>query len=160
MDYEKLVEQMKWWAEECDRTNFGCQAKKTLQEAANALSMLQAENEKLRTGGNKAPECERCQEIKGERQMYINACEQIKSLQALLQKRNEILQHKDNEIKQLRDELERMKVERDAYQVYFKDLSSKPDCNTCEKRSCEYKPRPGAIVRVNCPLYSGPEKED
>ena len=79
MDYEKLVEQMKWWAEECDRTNFGCQAKK---------------------------------------------------------------------------------VERDAYQVYFKDLSSKPDCNTCEKRSCEYKPRPGAIVRVNCPLYSGPEKED
>ena len=106
MDYEKLVEQMKWWAEECDRTNFGCQAKKTLQEAANALSMLQAENEKLRA------------------------------------------------------ELERMKVERDAYQVYFKDLSSKPDCNTCEKRSCEYKPRPGAIVRVNCPLYSGPEKED
>lgn len=48
MDYEKLVEQMKWWAEECDRTNFGCQAKKTLQEAANALSTLQAENEKLR----------------------------------------------------------------------------------------------------------------
>ena len=43
MDYEKLVEQMKWWAEECDRTNFGCQAKKTLQEAANALSMLQDE---------------------------------------------------------------------------------------------------------------------
>ena len=47
MDIEKLIEQMKWWAEECDRTNFGCQAKKTLQEAANALSMLQAENEKL-----------------------------------------------------------------------------------------------------------------
>lgn len=64
------------------------------------------------------------------------------------------------ENKKLRAELERMKVERDAYQVYFKDLSSKPDCNTCEKRSCEYKPRPGAIVRVNCPLYSGPEKED
>ena len=48
MGIEKLIEQMKWWAEECDRTNFGCQAKKTLQEAANALSMLQAENEKLR----------------------------------------------------------------------------------------------------------------
>lgn len=48
MDYEKLVEQMKWWAEECDRTNFGCQAKKTLQEAATVLSTLQAENEKLR----------------------------------------------------------------------------------------------------------------
>ena len=48
MDYEKLIEQMKWWAEECDRTNFGCQAKKTLRDAATALSTLQAENEKLR----------------------------------------------------------------------------------------------------------------
>ena len=48
MDYEKLIEQMKWWAEECDRTNFGCQAKKTLRDAATALSTLQAENERLR----------------------------------------------------------------------------------------------------------------
>ena len=57
-------------------------------------------------------------------------------------------------------ELERVKVERDAYQVYFKDLSSKPDCNTCEKRNCNYRPKLGATVRVNCPLYSGPQKED
>jgi hypothetical protein len=48
MDIEKLIEQMKWWAEECDRTNFGCQAKKTLRDAATALSTLQSENEKLR----------------------------------------------------------------------------------------------------------------
>lgn len=48
MDYEKLIEQMKWWAEECDRTNFGCQAKKTLRDAATALSTLQTENERLR----------------------------------------------------------------------------------------------------------------
>lgn len=64
------------------------------------------------------------------------------------------------ENEKLRAELERVKVERDAYQAYFKDLSSKPDCNTCEKRNCEYRPKPGAIVRVNCPLYSGPEKDD
>ena len=56
MDNEKLIEQMKWWAEECDRTNFGCQAKKTLRDAATALSTLQAENEKLRA------ELERCKE--------------------------------------------------------------------------------------------------
>ena len=61
---------------------------------------------------------------------------------------------------QLRAELERVKVERDAYQVYFKDLSSKPDCNTCEKRNCDYRPRLGATVRANCPLYSGQQKED
>ena len=48
MDIEKLIEQLKWWAEECDRTNFGCQAKKTLKGAATALSTLQAENEKLK----------------------------------------------------------------------------------------------------------------
>lgn len=81
---------------------------------------------------------------------YCGICDDAATALSTLQAENE----------KLRAELERMKVERDAYQVYFKDLSSKPDCNTCEKRSCEYKPRPGAIVRVNCPLYSGPEKED
>ena len=63
-------------------------------------------------------------------------------------------------IENLRAELEQVKVERDAYQVYFKDLSSKPDCNTCEKRNCDYRPKLGATVRANCPLYSGPQKED
>ena len=65
-----------------------------------------------------------------------------------------------DENEKLRAELDRVKVERDAYQVYFKDLSSKPDCNTCEKRNCNYRPKLGATVRVNCPLYSGPQKED
>lgn len=49
MEIEKLIEQMKWWAEECDRTNFGCQAKKTLQEGICGLSTLQAENERLKS---------------------------------------------------------------------------------------------------------------
>lgn len=64
------------------------------------------------------------------------------------------------ENEKLRAELDRVKVERDAYQAYFKDLSSKPDCNTCEKRNCDYRPKLGATVRANCPLYSGPQKED
>ena len=49
MDIEKLIEEMKWWEEECDRTNFGCQAKKTLKEAATALSTLQTENKRLKS---------------------------------------------------------------------------------------------------------------
>ena len=48
MDIEMLIDQLKWWAEVCDRTNFGCQAKKTLQAAATALSTLQDENKELR----------------------------------------------------------------------------------------------------------------
>lgn len=63
-------------------------------------------------------------------------------------------------LEQLQAELERVRVERDAYEVYFMAVSSKPDCNTCEKRGCEYRPRVGDTVRANCPLYSGPEKED
>lgn len=35
---EKLVEQLLWWSNECDRTNFGCQARKLLVEAANYIS--------------------------------------------------------------------------------------------------------------------------
>lgn len=63
-------------------------------------------------------------------------------------------------LKALQAELERVRVERDTYKVYFMDVSSKPDCNTCEKKGCEYRPRVGDTVRANCPLYSGPEKEE
>ena len=63
-------------------------------------------------------------------------------------------------IEQLQAELRQVRVERDAYKIYFIAVSSKPDCNTCEKRGCEYRPRVGDTVRANCPLYSGPEKEE
>lgn len=70
MDIEKLIERLKWWTEECDRTNYGCQAIQTLQEAAAALSTLQIENQALRNAANgfKAEneklraELERCKE--------------------------------------------------------------------------------------------------
>lgn len=48
MDIKKLIEQPKWWAEECDRTNFGYQAKKTLRDAAITLLKLKIENNRLR----------------------------------------------------------------------------------------------------------------
>ena len=141
MDIEKLIDGLKnsKGPDNCHDCALGYWA----LMGATALSTLQAENEKLRTGLNKAPECERCQEIKGERQMYINACEQIKSLQALLQKRNEILQHKDNEIKQLRDELEQVKRERDAavdciYQIED-DLDRGSDNDWAREHISEWK---------------------
>lgn len=49
MDYNKLIDDLRWWAEQCDRTNHGCQARRILSDAATALSTLQAENERLRT---------------------------------------------------------------------------------------------------------------
>lgn len=48
MDIEKLIEQLRWWADHCDRTNYGCHAKPFLLDAAAALSALQTENERLR----------------------------------------------------------------------------------------------------------------
>lgn len=63
-------------------------------------------------------------------------------------------------LEQLQAELRQVRVERDAYKIYFIAVSSKPDCNTCEKRGCEFRPRVGDTVRANCPLYSGPEKEE
>ena len=35
---ERLSEQLRWWATECDRTNYGCQARKSLVEAADRLA--------------------------------------------------------------------------------------------------------------------------
>ena len=72
----------------------------------------------------------------------------------------DVLDEAATALEQLQAELERVRVERDAYKVYFMDVSSKPDCNTCEKKGCEYRPRVGDTVRANCPLYSGPEKEE
>ena len=114
-----------------------------LADAADALSTLQAENEKLKD-----------QLYDGEGVNLVNYWMQ----QAKIEENGHRNCQAENE--KLRAELERVKVERDAYQAYFKDLSSKPDCNTCEKRNCDYRPKPGATVRANCPLYSGPEKED
>ena len=48
MDIDKLIEQLRWWADNCDRTNYGCQARPFLLDAATALSTLKGENEKMR----------------------------------------------------------------------------------------------------------------
>ena len=134
MDIEKLIEDLQWWAEHCDRTNYGCATRAILSDAATALSTLQAEKEKLRA------------ELEYEKEhanAYYEECGQW-----------------EVENEKLRAELEQVKVERDAYQVYFEDLSSKPDCNTCEKKNCEYRPNVGGTIRASCPLYIGPHKED
>lgn len=71
----------------------------------------------------------------------------------------DIISALQDENAKLRAELEKVRVERDALKIYFNDLSSKPDCNTCARKYCEYKPRAGQTVRANCPLWRGPQKE-
>ena len=105
---------------------YGSDIEDLLLEAATALSTLQAENTQLRA------DLEYEQEHAN---AYYEECGQW-----------------ETENEKLRAELEQVKVERDAYQAYFKDLSSKPDCNTCKKRNCDYRPKLGSTVRANCPL--------
>lgn len=41
-----------------------------------------------------------------------------------------------------------------GYKSYYAQVAAQGDCNDCGKeRSCEHKPRPGGIVRINCPLW-------
>lgn len=56
---------------------------------------------------------------------------------------------------QLRDELEKVKLERDTLRHFFEDVGSKPDCNTCENKDCKYRPGLRQITRFNCPLWKG-----
>lgn len=139
MDINELIDNLRFpsWhdLEDPDATLLG--------DAADALSTLQAENESLK---------EKLYDGEG-----VNLVDYWMQ-QAKIEENGHRNCQAENE--KLRAELEQVKVERDAYQAYFKDLSSKPDCNTCEKRNCDYRPKLGATVRANCPLYSGPQKED
>lgn len=128
MDIEKLIERLKWWTEECDRTNYGCQARQTLQDAAAALSAFQAENEKLRN------EVERQRRSADDRQhLYENAERAYINVQA---------------------ELEQVRQERDAAVGDMEALMwySGEGCQICAN-AVEVHKRP--YVRLDCKLGSG-----
>lgn len=40
------------------------------------------------------------------------------------------------------------------------NISTFPNCNTCKREDCEYKPDWGGHVRWNCPLWSAEVKEE
>lgn len=129
MDIEKLIERLKktCWGESAHKVD------EERRQAAEALTALQAENERL----------------KSENIMHKNAADDYyNTSEEYRRERNDLL-----------EELEKVKAERDAYKIYFDDLSSKPDCNTCDDRDCRYRPRAGDTVRVNCPLWRGKKEE-
>ena len=39
-------------------------------------------------------------------------------------------------------------------------LLSYPNCNTCRRDNCEYKPKAGEDVRINCPLHIKDKQTD
>lgn len=43
---ESTAEQLRWWAENCDRCNSGCQVRGLLEEAARELEAQEAQEQK------------------------------------------------------------------------------------------------------------------
>lgn len=41
----------------------------------------------------------------------------------------------------------------EALRLVLDDIQSRPDCNTCGRLNCEYKPAWGEPTRWNCPLH-------
>lgn len=64
-------------------------------------------------------------------------------------------QELEKTIAKQRDELERVKYERDSFKCFYDDMVNQPNCNTCTKKECKYQPKPGQITRFNCPLWEG-----
>lgn len=54
---------------------------------------------------------------------------------------------------------EKAERERNTYRIFFDDISKKPDCNTCSKKECEYRPGIGKTTRFNCPSWRGHKEE-
>ena len=137
MDYEKMIERLraKDFERDYDCTPFECGAFGLLDDAADAITALLAENKRLKSllseGG-----------------------------QDLWSKENQRADRLEAENEKLRAELEQVKHQRDSYRLYHDDLASKPNCNTCADKDCKYRPIPGDTVRANCPLWRGPQKED
>ena len=137
MDYEKMIERLraKDFERDYDCTPFECGAFGLLDDAADAITALLAENKRLKSllseGG-----------------------------QDLWSKENQRADRLEAENEKLRAELEQVKHQRDSYRLYHDDLASKPNCNTCADKDCKYRPIPGDTVRANCPLWRGPDKEE
>ena len=41
----------------------------------------------------------------------------------------------------------------ETLRLVLEDIQSRPDCNTCGRLNCEYKPESGEPTRWNCPLH-------
>ena len=43
--------------------------------------------------------------------------------------------------------------------ILLRNIQSTGDCNVCINKECEYKPKPGQLVRYNCPFYKAGSEE-
>ena len=58
-------------------------------------------------------------------------------------------------VRELRKQLAEVTRERDSLRIFYNDIVSNPECNTCKNKNCECRPKPGDTTRFNCPLWEG-----
>ena len=42
----------------------------------------------------------------------------------------------------------------------YRNIAESGDCNICKNKDCQWKPKPGQLVRYNCPHYEAEEDND
>lgn len=148
MDIEKLIERLR-------NAAGGPEGIKMCQDAATALSTLQAEVKRM-----KSLLCERGQDLWSKENQRADRLhvESEKLRMENIRRWRQVASEQDKQLDKLRAELEQVKHQRDSYRLYHDDLVSKPNCNTCADKDCKYRPIPGDTVRANCPLWRGPEE--
>lgn len=55
--------------------------------------------------------------------------------------------------------VQQLRAENKSLRLFFDDITSKPDCNTCGNKACIYKPEIGQTTRFNCPLWIESKEE-
>lgn len=128
MDYKELVETLQKESEWYGVTDEN--AGVLMEQAATAITELLEEVER----------------VKAERD---SARHNLRTVQKMVK------EYQEEIIPGFREMAEKAEGERDAYKIFFDDVSSKPDCNTCASKQCEYRPRIAETTRFNCPLWSG-----
>ena len=43
--------------------------------------------------------------------------------------------------------------------MVYRNIVESGDCNVCKNKHCQWKPKPGQLVRYNCPLYEAEEEQ-
>lgn len=63
------------------------------------------------------------------------------------------------ECQELDGKLKSAECELNGLRIFYNDVSSMTNCNTCKNELCEYRPKAGQSTRFNCPLWKGEEEK-
>lgn len=72
---------------------------------------------------------------------------------------NELKEYKGKKISRLDDTISDVAYILDTLMAY-RNIANSGDCNRCgKKKTCKYAPKPGQLVRYNCPFYKRTDDE-